>query len=388
MAKKRKKKKMKIGPLALYVSLLFLVFLIIINIDKIADYAANFPPSKTKVEVKEIPRKITISDAIHHTKNLLGITENNYRTKIKSGIISISMGINPAKMDLNYANMILTGQIELLGGDIKVGKSTYNGNQQQIIIVDPTDSQKYKITLYYADSKDETKKTKIAIVVDDFGYHGDKLLDAFCNLNKNINFAILPDLKYSELVMKKAHQSGHETMIHIPMEPISYPKNNPGKNAIYVHLSDKIIRKRMNKFIKDFPLCVGANNHMGSLVTTDEHVMEIVLGVLKENNLYFVDSKTSSSSIAHQKAKEMLIPTFESNLFLDNIGDLSTKAMNNKISQIKTLAKTQDKIVVITHCTSWDKYEYLKKIIIELEKLNFELVPVSELLKNNLPEII
>jgi len=186
--------------------------------------------------------------------------------------------------------------------------------------------------------------------------------------------------------MQRAVEKNHETMIHIPMEPISYPKNNPGKNAIYVHLEEKTIRQRMQHYIEQLPLCVGANNHMGSLATTDQKVMDNVLSVLQNNGLYFIDSRTSAASIAYKTASKMGMLTFETNLFLDT-PDTSNETMKNKISQLKSLAKNRDKILVITHCTA-EKYKYLKKFLVEIEGLNFELVPVSKLLKNELPEIL
>ena len=86
----------------------------------------------------------------------------------------------------------------------------------------------------------------------------------------------------------------------------------------------------MKKMIRQFPDCIGANNHMGSLVTTDESVMRIVLEVLKKHNLFFVDSRTSNSTIAYDTAKKMMIPTFKSNLFLDT-PDVTLKTMKSKL---------------------------------------------------------
>ena len=140
-------------------------------------------------------------------------------------------------------------------------------------------------------------------------------------------------------------------------------------------------------YIKQFPLCVGANNHMGSFATTDEFVMRTVLQVLKEHELYFVDSRTSVSSIAYDVAREMMIPTCENKLFLDT-PRISEKTLALKIKKLEHLAVDNKKILVITHCTSQKKYEFLKEFIEEIEKLDFELVPVSELFKSNLPEII
>lgn len=366
----------------------FIILLFLFNYDKIKNLVTGPQLKKDKVSVIQKREEITVLDVIIHAKLLLGVTEENYKNHIGEDAIYISIGIDSSEMDLNYANIIITGQVELIGGKIISGKEKNNGNKQVLEIEDLHDSQKYFVSLYYTKSQNITRsKTLLAIVVDDFGIRNNKLLDDFCSLDSNVTFAILPDQKFSKLVMNKAAETGHETMIHIPMEPVSYPRDNPGANAIYVHLSDKEIKRRMENYIKQLPLCVGANNHMGSFATTDEYVMKSVLQVVKDHDLYFVDSRTSQSSIAYDVAKRMMIPTCVNQFFLDT-PRITEKTLANKIKQLKYLAKDREKILVITHCATQDRYKFLKEFVKEIEKLDFELVPVSELFKSKLPEII
>ena len=359
-----------------------------LNSSKISTLLKSTQRDETKITAKELKEKITVQDAVAHSIRLLGIPDKNFRNHIGDDAIYISLGINKDEMDLNYANIIITGQVELIGGKLISGREMNNGNKQVLEFMDTKDSQKYIVTLYYTKSKTSNrKKTQLAIVVDDFGAQNDKLLDDFCKLDPNISFAILPDQKFSKLVMNKAVKADHETLIHIPMEPVSYPKNNPGSHAIYVHLSDKEIRRRMERFIKQFPLCVGANNHMGSLATTDENVMRNVLTVLKQHNLYFVDSRTSQSSVAYKMAKKMMIPTIENHLFLDT-PFISEKTLKRKIQQLKVISKNNNKILVITHCATRERYEFLKNFLQQIAELDLELVPVSKLFESELPEIL
>jgi polysaccharide deacetylase 2 family uncharacterized protein YibQ len=387
---KRKKKKTQSSNNFIYIFLLviFILMVLYLNSSKISTLLKNTQRDKTKITAKELKEKITVQDAVAHSIRLLGIPDKNFSNHIGDDGIYISLGINKNEMDLNYANIIITGQVELIGGKLVSGKEINNGNKQILEFMDTKDSQKYIVTLYYTKSKTSNrKKTQLAIVVDDFGAQNDKLLDDFCKLDPNISFAILPDQKFSKLVMNKAVKAGHETLIHIPMEPVSYPKNNPGSHAIYVHLSDKEIRRRMERFIKQFPLCAGANNHMGSLATTDENVMRNVLAVLKKHNLYFVDSRTSQSSIAYKMAKKMMIPTIENHLFLDT-PFISEKTLKRKIQQLKVICKNNNKILVITHCATIERYEFLKNFLQLIEELDLELVPVSKLFESELPEIL
>ena len=390
MAKRKSFSKNLIVKNYLYILLLigFLFLLFSFSYNRIKKLVTNPQMKKDEISVQQKQEKISVLDAIVHSKKLLSVTEDNYTNFIGEDAIYVSIGINSSEIDLNYANIIITGQVELIGGKIISGVEKNDGNKQILEIEDPHDLQKYFVTLKYIKPPKETNvKTQLAIVVDDFGMRNNKVFDNFCSLNNNVTFAILPDQKFSKQVMNKAAETGHETMIHIPMEPISYPRNNPGPNAIYVHLSEKEIKRRMESYIKQFPLCVGANNHMGSFATTDEFVMRTVLQVLKEHELYFVDSRTSVSSIAYDVAREMMIPTCENKLFLDT-PRISEKTLALKIKKLGHLAIDNKKILVITHCTSQKKYEFLKEFIEEIEKLDFELVPVSELFKSNLPEII
>lgn len=386
MAKRKNKKKANNDFVYVFLLAIFILFVLYFNFDKISNLVNNSTSEPSRVNIKEILEKRSVSYAIAHSKELLGIKDKYYKHQIRNEVVHISLGIDRTEMDLNYANMILSGQIELIGGIIVSGKE--KNNRQILEYLDPADTQQYVVTIYYIRSNTNIeKKIKLAIVVDDFGIQNDELLDDFCSLDGNITFAILPDQKYSKIVMLKAAKTGHETMIHIPMEPVSYPRNNPGPNAIYVHLSEREIRKRIGKFIKQLPLCVGANNHMGSLATTDKGVMKTVLKVLKDNDLYFVDSRTTQSSIAYDVAKKMMMPTFRSNLFLDT-PNISEKTFKTKIAQLKALSKKRDKILVITHCATRERYIFLKRLIKEIEDMNFEVVPVSKLFESNLPEIL
>ena len=348
---------------------------------------ASYPEKEsTKIDVKKLEKNKTVLDALDHARTLLGVPENLFKTRINEKIIDVSLAVNKAEMDLNYANMIITGQVELSGGEVRSGKELYSGSMQILEISDRENEQEFRVKLHYAKEGDyQEEKTKLAIVVDDFGYFGGKLLDDFCALDKNITFAILPGLTFSEQVMNKANSLGHETMIHIPMEPLDYPGNDPGENAIFVHFSKKEIQKKMENYIKELPLCAGANNHMGSLATADKDVMTAVLKVLEKHEMYFIDSHTTFSSIAYDTAQRMMVPSYDNDFFLDS-PDTSDETLSNKIEKLQNLK--QNKILIITHCTSREKYKYLKKFLLKIKNMNYEIVPVSVFFKTDLPDIL
>ena len=355
--KKRKKKQNKINFLLIFIFVVILATATYFIINNRIDISIHPREKKEKVETIEIEQKISVDDIILEAIKNMGIPENLYKHKVRKDAIYIYIGLNKDEIDLNLANAIITGKIESIGGKIISGKETRTGFKQELEFIDPFDSQKYIVKLYYAtEGSYKKKKPQLAIVVDDFGYFKGDLLDDFCKIKQPITFAILPDETHSKTAMLKANETNHETLIHIPMEPMSYPRNNPGKNAIYVHLSKKEIIKRMEGYIKKLPLCIGANNHMGSLVTTDEDIMKIVLEVLKRHEMFFVDSRTTSSSVAYSTAQRMMIPSFENNFFLDS-PDISDKTFNMRIEQLTKLS-AKGKVLSITLCSTRNTVNY------------------------------
>jgi len=387
MAKSRKKKKKS------YKGYLFLILFLIILAGAgyflLQHYNIKLVPKEKaeKLQVKEIKDKISVDDVIAQAIKLLGIPDKLYSHRIKEEAVYFYIGINKNEMDLNFANLVITGKVEENGGILLSGKEISDGWKQILTFKDPADEQIYKVVIYYAAAAEYgKKKAQMAIVIDDFGYFAGKLLEDFNQLHPQLTYAILPGLPHSQKVMEKAAAAGHETIIHIPMEPISYPKANPGKNAIYVQLSPKEIIKRVQGYIDDLPLCKGANNHMGSLATADEDVMNVVLKVLKDNDKYFIDSRTTASSVAYSTAQELLMPSLENQMFLDS-PDMSKKTLQNKINRIKNLVDHNENFVIITHCTSRQKYEYLKKFLNKIKGFDIEIVPASQLLHNKWAEI-
>jgi len=387
MAKRKSKAKQKknqsyVVTFVVAILVLFSLYYIFSNLGN-----RNKTVEKTKVATVKLEDKPSVNDAIVHARTLLGVPESEYKTYIGEDAVYIRIGIDRNKLDLTFANMIVTGKVEEMGGKLLEGKKKSGGNKQVLKFKDPEDKQIYVVTLFYTGVSSFSNKTKLAILVDDFGTKNDKLLDDFCALDKNITFAIMPDLTHSQTVMNQAAETGHETIIHIPMEPVSYPRNNPGTNAIYVHQDEKEIRKRMAKFIKQFPNCKGANNHMGSLVTADEDIMKIVLSVLKEHDMFFIDSRTTQVSKAYSTARKMMIPTFENNFFLDS-PDISMKTLDAKVKQLNKMSETHDRILVITHCATQGRLDYLRKFLEKIEGNGFELVPVSGIFQNEVPNIL
>lgn len=88
----------------------------------------------------------------------------------------------------------------------------------------------------------------------------------------------------------KAHNSGHEVLIHLPMAPLS--KQPLEKNTLRPEMSSDEIERIIRSAVNNVPYAVGINNHMGSKMTSNLFGMQKVMQALERYNLYFLDSVT------------------------------------------------------------------------------------------------
>lgn len=214
----------------------------------------------------------------------------------------------------------------------------------------------------------------LAVIVDDWGYNTDAarpLLDYPFPLT----IAVLPHLILSEDFSERADQAGHEVILHQPMEAQASGLDL-GPGGITVDMDAQEIELLLLENLASLPAVVGMNNHMGSRATEDSDTMKSVLQVIKDQDLFFVDSSTSSNSIAPQVAKELGVPFSENNLFIDNENDV--EKIKIQLRKGLDLAKKRGHAVVIGH-VRWQTALALWEMIPELLASGVDFVPVSSL---------
>ena len=161
------------------------------------------------------------------------------------------------------------------------------------------------------------KGPRVAIVIDDLGANL-KAFRALLAIPQPLTFAVLPHLAHSRQIAETAAAEGHEVLLHLPMEPLDYPANNPGPGALLRSMSPEEIVRVLKEDLAAIPQIKGVNNHMGSRLTEDADVMRLILTVLKERGLFFLDSYTTPRSAVAEVAQSIGLPTASRHVFLDH----------------------------------------------------------------------
>ena len=218
---------------------------------------------------------------------------------------------------------------------------------------------------------------RVGIIIDDLGYDS-SLANAFIRLDLPLTFSVLPFTPNTGLIAQKARKEGREIMLHLPMEPISYPAINPGDGVLMVSMDKEMILEILNRDLTQVPFIAGVNNHMGSRFTENEKKMMIVLTELKRRGLYFIDSRTSGGSVAFEVAKRMALRTASRDIFLDN--DLSENGLKIQMERLLSLARYKGWAIGIGHPHK-ETLKLLKRYQSTL-KNNAQVVPVSNLVSS------
>jgi hypothetical protein len=143
-------------------------------------------------------------------------------------------------------------------------------------------------------------------------------------------------------------------------------------------MSEEEIRQAVRDCILNFPYIIGTNNHMGSKITEDREIMEIVLEEIREYNLFFIDSITTKDSIAYEVAQEMEIKSAVRSVFLDNENDM--EYIKGQMLEVQETALIEGEVIAIGHGRI-NTFYVLKRMVPELIRAGIEIVPVSELVK-------
>jgi len=156
---------------------------------------------------------------------------------------------------------------------------------------------------------------KLSIVIDDFGYRPVQENQVLA-LPSAISVAVLPNAPHAREMATKAHNQGHEVLIHLPMAPLS--KQPLEKDTLRPEMSSSEIERIIREAVNNVPYAIGLNNHMGSAMTSSLFGMQKVMQALEQYNLYFLDSMTIGNSQAMRAAAGTGVKVIKRKVFLDD----------------------------------------------------------------------
>lgn len=223
-------------------------------------------------------------------------------------------------------------------------------------------------------------RAALAIVLDDFGWGVAGTAEAL-RLPPEVSVAVLPYGPRSTQEAKAAAASGHEVLIHLPMEPLGGATTaGTGRGYfITVDMPDDRIEQLVEEYARRVPGAIALNNHMGSRASSDERVVRAVVRAAARLGLAVVDSRTIPSSKLYAIAVQAGLKAGQNQLFIDNFKERDH--VKGKLLQAAALAlRKQSAIIVIGHVNPVT-VQAIRDTLPELERMGVGLVRLSQALQ-------
>ncbi len=220
------------------------------------------------------------------------------------------------------------------------------------------------------------KAFQVAIVIDDIGYDP-RIAAKFFALPVKLNVAILPHTPYGPSLAEEAERKGKEVLIHLPMEALSSAENTGEWFLLRVGMPKEEVARVFREAFARIPQAKGLNNHKGSRATQDRYLMELCALELRKRGMYFLDSLTTSRSLAFQVMEEMGVPALRRDVFLDGATDVAY--VLSKLRETLAVARKQGFAIAIGHPKEVT-YEALRRFLAEPHP-EYEFVFLSEILR-------
>ncbi len=214
-----------------------------------------------------------------------------------------------------------------------------------------------------------------SIIIDDLG-NNLELGQLVVDIPAPITLAILPHTIFAAELAENANKSGKEVMLHLPLQSVRHHVHTPG--TLKLHMTHERFRQQLLSNIGSIPHIRGVNNHMGSLMTQHPGYMDWLMAELaKQGGLYFIDSRTTTKSVAATFANKHKVPALDRDVFLDP--DFRPETIHQQFARFIAKANATGYAIAIAHPHP-QSLQFIHQHLDDLEQQGIKLVSVSELI--------
>lgn len=218
----------------------------------------------------------------------------------------------------------------------------------------------------------------VAIIIDDIGYDL-QIVKELAGLPAPIAFAVLPHTPHAVEAAELFHAAGKEILLHLPMEPRSYPEGSPGEGALMADMDAGEIRRRIRENLAEVPFALGVNNHMGSRFMEDEARLAVVMEELRTKGLFFVDSLTTDNSRGRELAGRARVRFAARDVFIDYAPGYAV-ALESLTGIFRQGRKNGTPVLMIGH-PHMETVRAIRDVLPIWRKKGVKVIPVSACLR-------
>ncbi|OGF04772.1 MAG: hypothetical protein A2W00_00590 [Candidatus Eisenbacteria bacterium RBG_16_71_46] len=296
------------------------------------------------------------------------------------------VGLGPGA-SLIQANYAITRSLEEQGAQVLSGRERAGalGRDQVTLVVGLPRRPTHEIVLVRDPraTAEGAEPARVALVLYGLGddpAHAARVLD----LPWTFAAAIVPGGPESAGLFRTAAERGREIVLHLPLEPVNYPRVNPGPGAVLVTMKPARITGLVRRYLDRAGRVTAVANHMGSLATQDMTVMGAVYRELKRRGLPFMNVAPVAGSVCRELAADQGVSFAEPDAVIDvEARGPDTRALDRRWKSVLEEARRRGRVIVWLRATP-RAVEWLNRAAPPKQLEGVRLVPLSSVLRRPL----
>jgi len=186
---------------------------------------------------------------------------------------------------------------------------------------------------------------RIAVIVPDLAMSDARTRAAIDRMPAAVTLAFSPYGRDLDSWLAAAGADGHESLMMVPMEPVDYPRLDPGPHTLRIGLPPESNLDRLGWVLARGTGHGGVLTEMGSRFTASPEALRPVMQAVAARDLMFVAGSEADAAVAARLADEFSVPHAAVDLALD--ADLTPNAIDLRLFELESLARERGTAVGI-----------------------------------------
>ncbi|MEZ0262281.1 MAG: divergent polysaccharide deacetylase family protein [Alphaproteobacteria bacterium] len=218
----------------------------------------------------------------------------------------------------------------------------------------------------------------VGIIMTDLGVSEAASNRALEDLPQQVALAFSPYSQHVAALVEQAVAAKRETLMLVPMEPLSYPHDDPGPRALLTRVAAKDNSDNLSWILRDAKGVTGAMNFMGSSFMSDPKSLLPVFQTLRQRGAVFVENPAPAGPMGLEAAMNAELPYITADLRIDETAtELNVKA---QLLALENLARKRGYALGIAQPYPLS-FTILKSWAESLSQRGITLVPLSSIIK-------
>lgn len=215
---------------------------------------------------------------------------------------------------------------------------------------------------------------RVAILITGLAIASQATKDAIERTPGEVSLAFAPFGRHVGDWLNLARATGHEVLLEVPMEPVDYPRQDPGYNALLTAYDPPQNLDRLGWAMSQGAGYVGLIGRMGGKFQGVRSEMTPILDEIARRGLLFVDNREAPQSVAGEVAGTDKLPLAAADRVIDS--DPSRLAIDQALIDLVNTAKRQGRALGLASATPLSLQE-ISAWAATLANQGIDLAPVS-----------